>query len=196
MEGQCAVPHVVQDTNTQTGTTALRRTPKTDPQPHTPSRVTFEAQNTVTNAAEPTIIDHGSHNVDAPVQRHLQKTGQPRGAELRLRCRGEVTSRRSGGREEHGCAGRNKDRWKWGNRARDNRRGRRGPRQKDAAEMQKGKGALEGNGRQQRTDLEGRHDWGLKDKIVGERHEVEGNTKEGERLNHNRGWQPRGLRLT
>ena len=42
-----------------------------------------------------------------------------------------------------------------------------GPRQKDAAEMQKGKGALEGNGRQQRTDLEGRHDWGLKGKIVG-----------------------------
>ena len=42
--------------------------------------------------------------------------------------------------------------------------------------MQKGKGALEGNGRQQRTDLEG-SDWGLKDKNVGERHELEGNTK-------------------
>ena len=32
-------------------------------------------------------------------------------------------------------------------------------------------------------DLEGRHDWGLKDKNVGRRHELEGNTKEeGNRL--------------
>ena len=121
MEGQCAVPHVVQDTNTQTGTTALRRIPMIDPQPHTPSRLTFQAQDTVTNVAEPTIIDHGSHNVDVPVQRHLQKTGQPRWAKLRLRCRREVPSRRSGGREEYRCAGRNRDCWMWGERARDNR---------------------------------------------------------------------------
>ena len=34
-----------------------------DPQPNTPIRLTFEAQDTVTNVAEPTAIDHGSHNV-------------------------------------------------------------------------------------------------------------------------------------
>ena len=62
MEGQCAVPHVVQDTNTQTGKTALRRIPMIDPQPHTPNRLTFEAQDTVTNVVEPTIIDHNSHH--------------------------------------------------------------------------------------------------------------------------------------
>ena len=62
VEGQCAVPHVVQDTNTQTGTTALRKIPMIDPQPHTPNRLTFEAQNTVTNVVEPTIIDHNCHH--------------------------------------------------------------------------------------------------------------------------------------
>ena len=46
-------------------------------------------------------------------------------------------------------------------------------------QKEKGKEALEGNGTKQRTDLEGRHDWGLKDKNVGRRHELEGNTKGG-----------------
>ena len=157
MEGQCAVPHVVQDTNTETGTTALRRIPMIDPQPHTPNRLTFEAQDTVTNVAEPTVIDHGSHNVDVPVQRHLQKTGQPRGAELRLRCRGEVTTSRSGGRGGARVCWRKQGPLVCSKRARDNKGVVGGARQRDAAEMQKkGKGALDGNGKQQRTGWEGR----------------------------------------
>ena len=75
---------------TETGTTALRRIPMIDPQPDTPSRLTFEAQDTMTNVAEPTVIDHGSHNVNVPVQR----------------CPGEVVARASAGMlEETNTAG-------------------------------------------------------------------------------------------
>ena len=175
MEGQCAVPHVVQDTNTQTGTTALRRIPMIDPQPHTPSRLTFEAQDTVTNVAEPTIIDHGGHNGSRGTSRKRVNRGAPNsdwGVEDRSPAGEVVEGGNAGELEETGTVG-------CGQKGQRQQGGRRRPRQKDAAEMQKGKGALEGNGRQQRTDLVGRHNWGLKDKNVEERHALEGNTQVG-----------------
>ena len=93
-------PHMVQDTNPETGTAALRGIPMIDPQLHTPSRLTFEAQDTVTSVAEPTGIGHGAVMMfDVPVQMHLQKTNRPRGPELRKRCRRKVIQKSGTGGE-------------------------------------------------------------------------------------------------
>ena len=40
--------------------------------------LTFKAQNTVTDVAETAVVDHGSHDIDITIKRHLQMTGQPR----------------------------------------------------------------------------------------------------------------------
>ena len=70
-----------------------------DPEPYTPCSLTFKAQNTVTDVAETAIVDHGSHENDITTKGHLQETGQPRKAKLRLwreagnlRTGGEVTT--------------------------------------------------------------------------------------------------------
>ena len=75
---------MVQDTNTKASATTLGRIPVVDPEPYTPCSLTFKAQNTVTNVAETAIVDHGSHDIDIPIKGHLQETGQPRRAKLRL----------------------------------------------------------------------------------------------------------------
>ena len=77
MESQSAVTHVVQNTNWQADTTTLGRVPVVDPQPHSPCSLTFKAQNSVTDVAETAVIDHGSHNIDLPINGHFQKAGQP-----------------------------------------------------------------------------------------------------------------------
>ena len=73
VESQSAVSHVIQDTNTQTGTTTLGRVAVVDSQPHTACCLTLEAQHTVADAAETGVVDHGSHNVDVdiPIKGHL-----------------------------------------------------------------------------------------------------------------------------
>ena len=76
---QSAVSHVMQDANTQAGTTTLGRVPVVDVQPYSPCSLTFEAQNSVA-VAETAVIDHGSHNIDIPVKRHFQEACQPRGS--------------------------------------------------------------------------------------------------------------------
>ena len=84
MESQSAVSYVVLDTNTKASATTLGRIPVVDPEPYTPCSLTFKAQNTVTDVAETAVVDHGSHDIDITIKGHLQETGQPRRAKLRL----------------------------------------------------------------------------------------------------------------
>ena len=85
MESQNAVSHVLQDTNSQAGTTTFGRVPVVDPQLYSPCSLTFKAQNSVTDVAETAVVDHGSHNIDIPTKGCFQKAGQPRLAKLRWR---------------------------------------------------------------------------------------------------------------
>ena len=84
MESQSAVSYVVQDTDTKASAMTLGRIPVVDPEPYTPCSLTFKAQNTVTDVAETAVVDHGSHDIDITIKGHLQETGQPRRAKLRL----------------------------------------------------------------------------------------------------------------